>query len=125
MPYTASVESTLCVDDPTSQHYATIVDTTTTPLDWHSAEKMHRQDAAYTWVVDVAHNPARIPGGGSCIFLHVWKDASTPTVGCTAMPEPTLRHLIGELDPAQQPTYVLLPRDEYTALAVPWGLPPL
>jgi L,D-peptidoglycan transpeptidase YkuD (ErfK/YbiS/YcfS/YnhG family) len=125
MPYTPSDDTTLCVDDPASQHYASIVDTASTTLDWHSAEQMHRNDAAYTWVVDVAHNPGRVPGEGSCIFLHVWKDAASPTVGCTAMPEPTLRNLLAQLDPAQHPIYVLLPRDEYMALAAPWGLPPL
>ena len=51
---------------------------------------MRRDDALYTWVVEVRHNPAAIPGGGSCIFLHVWDGPADTTVGCTAMPEPTL-----------------------------------
>ncbi|HEY0255487.1 MAG TPA: hypothetical protein VGC41_28355 [Kofleriaceae bacterium] len=124
LPYTPSIETTKCVDDPASLHYASIVGEDT-PRDWHSAEDMHRKDAMYTWVVDVAHNPSRLPGDGSCIFLHVWKDDVTPTVGCTAMAEPQLRDLIGKLNPARKPLYVLLPREEYTALAPTWGLPPL
>ena len=71
---------------------------------------MRRKDALYTWVIDVAHNPSRVPGEGSCIFLHVWKDADSPTVGCTAMPEPAAPQACSpQLDPAQKPTFVLLP----------------
>ncbi|MFT3697152.1 MAG: hypothetical protein QM831_28680 [Kofleriaceae bacterium] len=124
LPYTPSIETTKCVDDPASQHYASIVGEDV-KKDWVSAEDMHRKDAMYTWVVDVAHNPKRVPGDGSCIFLHVWKDEATPTVGCTAMAEPQLHSVIEWLDPAKKPVYVLLPRDEYTALATAWGLPPI
>jgi L,D-peptidoglycan transpeptidase YkuD (ErfK/YbiS/YcfS/YnhG family) len=125
MPYTPSDDNTKCVDDPASLHYASIVSKASTQVDWHSAEDMRRKDAEYTWVIDIAHNPSRVPGEGSCIFLHVWKDADSPTVGCTAMPEPALRKLLAELDPSQKPTFVLLPRDEYTSLAAAWGLPAL
>jgi L,D-peptidoglycan transpeptidase YkuD (ErfK/YbiS/YcfS/YnhG family) len=125
LPYTPSDDTTKCVDDPASLHYATIVNQASVQVDWHSAEDMHRKDALYTWVIDVAHNPSRVPGEGSCIFLHVWKDPDSATVGCTAMPAATLEHLLAQLDPAAHPTYVLLPRAEYTSLAAAWGLPPL
>lgn len=124
LPYTPSIETTKCVDDPASLHYASIVGEDV-KKDWISAEDMHRKDALYTWVVDVAHNPKRVPGDGSCIFLHVWKDSATPTVGCTAMAEPQLRALVEQLDPAKKPAYVLLPREAYVALAPAWGLPPI
>ena len=42
-------------------------------------------------------------------------------MGCTAMAEPKLAQLIGELDP--RAVFVLLPRAEYDALAPRWGLP--
>ncbi|CAN5446221.1 L,D-transpeptidase family protein [soil metagenome] len=125
LPYTPTDDNTLCVDDPASLHYTTIVDRAMTEVDWHSAEQMHRKDALYTWVIDVAHNPSHKPGDGSCIFLHVWKDESTPTVGCTAMPAAQLTRLLAELDPAQHPVFVLLPQADYLALTAPWGLPPL
>jgi zinc D-Ala-D-Ala dipeptidase len=124
LPYTPSDETLKCVDDPASLHYASIVDADA-QRDWHSAEDMKRSDDAYTWVIDIAHNPKRVPGEGSCIFLHVWRGPDSSTVGCTAMPEPQLRDLLARLDPAQNPTYVLLPRDEYTSLAAAWGLPAL
>lgn len=123
--YTPSDDQIKCVDDPSSLHYASIVNQAGLQIDWHSAEDMRRRDALYTWVVDVAHNPSRVPGEGSCIFLHVWKDAQSPTVGCTAMPEPQLKALLVQLDPARHPAFVLLPRREYAALIAAWSLPPL
>jgi L,D-peptidoglycan transpeptidase YkuD (ErfK/YbiS/YcfS/YnhG family) len=122
LPYTQVDTPWECVDDPASPHYAQIVDREHVDADWRSSEMMRRADTLYTWVVDIAHNPARTPDAGSCIFLHVWHDADSPTVGCTAMAEPQLAHLLATLDPSA--TYVLLPRDEYRALAAPWGLPP-
>ena len=112
-----------CVDDPASDHYARIVDRKQVPADWQSHEEMLRNDTLYTWVVNVAHNPGHVPGKGSCIFLHVWGGKDSTTVGCTAMEEPRLAALIPQLDPADQPLYVLLPRAEYSALASIWGLP--
>src|SRR5262249_47021952 len=44
-------------------------------------------------------NAARARGAGSCIFLHVWRDAASPTVGCTAMAKPALAELLAWLDP--------------------------
>jgi hypothetical protein len=55
----------------------------------------------------------------------VWGGKDTTTVGCTAMEEPRLAALLAQLDPTDQPLFILLPRAEYTALAAAWGLPPL
>lgn len=114
-----------CVDDPASDHYAEIVDRKQVASDWQSHEEMLRPDALYTWVVDVAHNPGHVAGKGSCIFLHVWGGKDSTTVGCTAMEEPRLAALMAQLDPADNPLYVLLPRADYAALASSWGLPAL
>jgi D-alanyl-D-alanine dipeptidase len=122
LPYTALDDRWKCVDDPASKHYDLILDRTTVTADWKSAEEMRRSDELYAWVVDVAHNPARAPGAGSCIFLHVWRGESSVTVGCTAMSEAKLAHLIATLDPSA--VFVLLPRAEYAALAAAWALPP-
>jgi len=121
--YTPVVASWKCVDDPASSHYDRIVDSGATRVDWSSAEDMRRRDDLYTWVVDVAHNPERKAGDGSCIFLHVWSGEDSSTTGCTAMAEPALTRLVAALDPARAPVYVLLPRSEYDALAPAWDLP--
>jgi D-alanyl-D-alanine dipeptidase len=121
LPYTPVTASWQCVDDPASSHYATILDRASATVDWKSAEQMRRDDVLYTWVVDLAHNPARTPNDGSCIFLHVWSGPDSTTVGCTAMDEGRLRALIAELDP--HAVYVLLPAAAYDALAPAWHLP--
>ena len=121
LPYTPVDASWQCVDDPRSAHYAQVLDRRTVTPDWGSAEQMKRDDALYTWVIDTAYNHAQVAGAGSCIFLHVWQGPDSSTVGCTAMAEPDLEHLISVLEPGA--TYVLLPRAEYAALAAPWGLP--
>ncbi len=124
LPYTQTDASWKCVDDPRSQHYAQVLDSDTTTVDWASAEDMRRGDALYTWVVDTDYNASGTADAGSCIFLHVWAGPDSPTVGCTAMAEADLARLIAQLDPAAQPTFVLLTRDEYRRLSAPWGLPP-
>ena len=124
LPYVATDDQWQCVDDPASSHYAEILDRRRTQaIDWKSAEQMHRPDVLYTWVVDVAHNASRTAGEGSCIFLHVWSGPDSTTVGCTAMDEHKLAGVLSILDPQTAPLYVLLPRAEYRALEVPWGLP--
>ena len=85
---------------------------------------MKRKDALYTWVVDVGHKPARLPGEGSCIFLHVWRDARSGTVGCTAMARPDIEALLATLAPDKHPVLVQLPAAAYATFAEAWQLPP-
>ena len=121
--YTPVDRRWVCVDDSSSRAYGTIVETSAVEKDWTSSEAMARRDALYTWVVEVAHNPAHVAAGGSCIFLHVWRKADSPTVGCTAMERGKLEDVLAWLDPEAQPVFVLLPKASYAALAAPWGLP--
>jgi D-alanyl-D-alanine dipeptidase len=125
MPYTPTDPRWECVDDAASHEYTKIVRRDQVSVDWKSSEQMRRPDELYTWVVDVAHNADAHPGGGSCIFLHVWSGPDSSTSGCTAMPEPDLAKLVGVLDPAAHPVFVLLPRAEYARVATAWGLPAL
>jgi L,D-peptidoglycan transpeptidase YkuD (ErfK/YbiS/YcfS/YnhG family) len=121
LPFTTAGETTECVDDPQSHSYNQIVERTPA-ADWTSSEHMKRPDELYALGVFVAHNPQHVPGGGSCIFLHVWAGPDSTTVGCTAMPKDRLFHLMSALAPGA--VFVLLPRAEYSALRDQWGLPP-
>jgi L,D-peptidoglycan transpeptidase YkuD (ErfK/YbiS/YcfS/YnhG family) len=121
LPYTQVDAAWQCIDDPDSRHYARIFDRRGVATDWKTAEDMRRSDDLYTWVVDLAHNPDRTRGAGSCIFLHVWGGTDSATIGCTAMAEARLAELIATLDPSA--VFVLLPRSEYAALAPVWALP--
>jgi L,D-peptidoglycan transpeptidase YkuD (ErfK/YbiS/YcfS/YnhG family) len=62
-------------------------------------------------------------GRGSCIFLHIWRAAGSPTSGCTAMPAGDLETVVRWLDPARHPVVVQLPAAEYARLRGAWGLP--
>jgi D-alanyl-D-alanine dipeptidase len=125
LPYLALSRQIEGIDDPNSRHYNKLVDrAAVAKIDWRSSEQMRRDDVRYKWGVVVEHNPEKIPGAGSCIFLHVWINSSTLTTGCTAMPESDLVHLLRWLDPARDPILVQMPRANYRAIRARYGLPP-
>ena len=112
--YRVATPELRCVDDPKSPAYnrVTVAD---------AGEKMRRDDELYRYTIFVRHNDERVPGMGSCIFVHVWRDASSPTVGCTAMALDDLRTLLGWVD--RDTSLVQLPRAEYEARQRDWDLP--
>lgn len=124
-PYTKIEQFTECVDDPKSTHYNKIVDRMKVGIfDWKSSEKMLEVGEEYGLGVFVAYNsfPVRSENG-SCIFLHVWKDASTPTAGCTAMERLDLERLITWLDASKTPYLVQMPDGELKKFRNKWKLP--
>jgi L,D-peptidoglycan transpeptidase YkuD (ErfK/YbiS/YcfS/YnhG family) len=133
MPYLNLTPSIECVDDIGSKYYNRVVDRSAVVPDWNSSEQMRSAGEAYRWGVVVDHNgivtegnpnpPA--PGGGSCIFLHIWRDSGHGTGGCTAMPQIELETLLTWLDPTRKPLLVQLPAPEYGRLINRWKLPVL
>nr|MBA2379198.1 L,D-transpeptidase family protein [Blastocatellia bacterium] len=124
-PYTKLEANTECVDDAASGHYNKIVDRMKVgSVNWKSSEKMLAVGEEYSLGVFVAYNtyPVR-RGDGSCIFLHVWKDAATPTSGCTAMERRDIERVVTWLDSARNPYLVQLPKDEYKRYRKAWNLP--
>jgi zinc D-Ala-D-Ala dipeptidase len=75
--------------------------------DWDSAEVMRREDGVYDAGVMIGHNAAQMPGGGSCIFLHIWKGPGQGTAGCTALAAEDVRKILAWLDPGMEPRLVL------------------
>jgi len=73
----------------------------------------------------IAHNPANIPGHGSCIFAHLWQYSGQNTAGCTAMSDQHMRELLAWFEPKAHPCFVLLPHTHYQRLYADWLLPPL
>jgi D-alanyl-D-alanine dipeptidase len=126
-PYTRLSQYTECVDDVNSHHYNKVVGRDQVGIfDWKSSEKMLEIGPAYELGVFVAYNSYPVVrGNGSCIFLHVWKDATTPTVGCTAMGRIDLERLVSWLEPGHNPYLVQLPEAEYNSLKKSWNLPDL
>lgn len=124
LPYHPARPGLKCVDDPKSGHYNCIVDAAGVPSDWASCEDMLRDDRRYELGAVVAHNTQRrLPGAGSCIFLHVWETPETPTSGCTAMALDHMEEIARWLDAARAPVLVQLPEAEYARHQQAWGLP--
>jgi L,D-peptidoglycan transpeptidase YkuD (ErfK/YbiS/YcfS/YnhG family) len=138
LPYVAT-PGLHCVDDRASASY-NLVRNVPPDRDWESHETMRRRNGLYRIGAVVAHNgpgvdaallpegarlgdAAPVPGGGSCIFLHVWRGPGTSTAGCTAMPDAQLAEVLAWLDAEADPVLVQLPEAEAAALRGPWGLP--
>lgn len=118
-----------CVDAPDSPHYGRIVDDRDVGADAvRGTEPMRRDlhldgDRCYMLGFVIRHNPAGVAGLGSCIFAHPWKDAATPTAGCTAMAEADLRAILAWLHADAAPRFALLPADEHRRRWQAWDLP--
>lgn len=133
MPYLNLTPSIECVDDAGSNYYNRIVDRSVVAPDWNSSEHMRTVGESYRWGIVVDHNEivtdanANLPqpGGGSCVFLHIWHSQDQGTVGCTAMSQTDLETLLTWLDPARQPLLVQLPEPTYERLVNNWMLPEL
>jgi len=125
LPYRPLSPDVIGVDDPRSRYYnQLVVKSQIAKPDWQTSEQMYRGDVRYKWGVVVAHNMPAARGAGSCIFLHIWKDAGYPTVGCTAMSEDNIVKILQWLDPALHPLFVQMPRKKYSRFQPRWNFPP-
>lgn len=111
-PFRVMTSASFCVDDPESVHYNQIVEFDARPTPWTTAERMNRDDNLYQLGLVVHQNCACLPGDGSCMFVHCWRNASSPTDGCIALDEERLRTFIGQLDIAKQPMIVIGAKSE-------------
>jgi len=123
-PFILSTQSLVCVDDPKSKHYNQILDESVTTKDWDSAERMKRTDVLYRYGLVVNYNTSpAVAGKGSCIFVHIWRNSSTGTAGCTAMTEKNLTALLAWINPSKKPQLVQYPQAEYDRLKSSGKLP--
>lgn len=124
IPYRQATDGLRCVDDPASRAYNRWVVEGDVDKDWASAEEMRRKDDLYRWTVWVGHNDdPPVPGGGSCIFLHLRASASSTTSGCTAFEAEALERILTWLDADARPVLVQLPESVLRQVAKSWGLP--
>ena len=90
-------------DDPASANYNLWIDDRAQAAG-ANPEPMDRVPVyAYGAVID--YNPARTPGLGSAIFMHVSSGGST--AGCVSLPVGELLSVLRWLDPAQAPRIVM------------------
>jgi L,D-peptidoglycan transpeptidase YkuD (ErfK/YbiS/YcfS/YnhG family) len=117
----------LWIEDPASPSYNRHVVLDHEPATaWEKKQQMKQSDPAHALKLFIAHNapPKPVPGAGSSIFFHIWRDGGgRVTAGCTSMDEARLKNLIAWLDPDRKPVYVLLPKTEYDLFRGPWKLP--
>jgi L,D-peptidoglycan transpeptidase YkuD (ErfK/YbiS/YcfS/YnhG family) len=125
LPFTQLIESTECVDDSKSGKYNTIVDKFQVGnYDWDSSEKMLAVGAQYDLGVFVGHNSYPVKKeNGSCIFLHIWKDANTGTAGCTAMTRENIENVLRWISADKNPMLIQLTLADYKTYQKSWKLP--
>lgn len=108
MPYRQALPEDLWVDDPNAPDYNRWVKQGETSAT--SYEKMRRDDNQYKYGLVIEYNTQPvIPGRGSAIFLHVWKEPKTPTAGCVAVSEEDILKILDWLNPAASPVIVINP----------------
>lgn len=108
MPWQECTPTLRGVDDVKSRYYNQVVDEAAIPdKDWDSAEIMRREDGAYDTGLVIGHNAGRVPGGGSCIFLHRWKGPGEGTAGCTALAAENVTIILEWLNPVLGPRLVM------------------
>ncbi len=123
-PYREVTPSTQAVEDGQSKYYNRLVDAARVgDRDWRGSEIMLRPDNIYRWGVVVEHNWKAFPGGGSCIFMHIWRGPQHGTAGCTAMPPEDMEDIVRWLDWQKHPLLVQLPAETYDTVKDQWGLP--
>lgn len=104
--------NTFWVDDSKSALYNTFQ---YGPADgrWSSAENLYKMGGVYKYFAVIEYNTYKpVPGKGSAIFLHVWKDGDTGTSGCTAVSESNLLKLLKWLEPDKKPLLIQGPESE-------------
>lgn len=130
LPYRQITERDLWIEDQKSPYYNQHLVLNASPITtWQQQAQMRQNDHAHSLKLYIAHNDSilggkPIPGRGSAIFFHIWRDSGArATAGCTTMAERALTRLIARIDPDKQPVYVILPQQEYQRLKKSWRLP--
>lgn len=117
--------TSICVDDKTSKYYNQLIDSVAV-TDWKSGtsgERMLEIVPQYTWGSVISYNKSNMVGDGSCIFMHVWRNAMAGTAGCVAMEQNEIIKVLSWLDPAKKPVIAVFPLDAYRDIQSKWGLP--
>ena len=115
--------NTQCIEDAKSKHYNRIIDNEVVSSDWNSTDLMLRKDDLFKYGFFVKHNIQQIPGKGSCIFFHLWKNEESPTAGCTALSEKNMYTILNWIDFWRKPLLVQMPRKNYSELGKKYDLP--
>lgn len=125
LPYISITEQDICIEDMQSPYYNQLVNITAAQDASGTQEPMLRQDDRYKWGIVVKQNTPATPGGGSCIFFHLWRARGSGTLGCTAMAEENLLQLMRWLDPDKKPLLLQMTAASYRDYQRHFALPNL
>ncbi len=101
LPYQQVTEKDKWIDDIASSQYNQWVKGETSAK---SFENLRRTDDLYKYALVIGYNRKPIvPGAGSAIFAHVWRDANSGTAGCVAISESDMKKLFSLLDKKLDP----------------------
>ncbi|WP_142385622.1 L,D-transpeptidase family protein [Metabacillus schmidteae] len=107
VPFKVTSNQDYWIDDTTSSDYNKWVKYSGDPNEkWNSFERMTNSLYKYGLVVEYNMNPI-VKGKGSAIFIHVWRNQDSPTLGCIALPESNVLTLLKEIDPKRNPAVII------------------
>ncbi len=99
MEYTKVNENHYWDEDSNSDRYNTLVNTDDyTAFDPEQSERIMDYPDAYQYVLNVSYNEERIPGKGSAIFLHCYRNQRTYTGGCISIPIEAMEYVMQHVD---------------------------
>jgi L,D-peptidoglycan transpeptidase YkuD (ErfK/YbiS/YcfS/YnhG family) len=106
IPYRQATADDVWVDDVKSTQYNQWVHGAPQAT---SFETMLRPDGLYDLGVVIGYNTRPVvPGQGSAIFIHIWRDeGKKPTAGCVALSRARVSKLLVWLDASKAPVVVL------------------
>ncbi len=110
MPYRQATSKSYWIDDPTSKNYNQWVNGNAKAK---SYEFLKRNDGLYEYSIVIGYNMNPIvPDKGSAIFMHVWKDENSSTLGCVSLSRTNIMQVIKWLDIQNNP-YILMGNQKY------------
>jgi L,D-peptidoglycan transpeptidase YkuD (ErfK/YbiS/YcfS/YnhG family) len=106
LPYRQTMDDDIWVDDSASSQYNQWVKL---PHEAASYEVMRRSDGLYDLGAVIEYNTDPVvPGHGSAIFLHIWRDnGHKPTAGCIALDRKHIQYLLEWLHIKMNPEVLL------------------
>jgi L,D-peptidoglycan transpeptidase YkuD (ErfK/YbiS/YcfS/YnhG family) len=106
-PFKKTTINDYWVDDPKSPSYNKWVTVkSNTKKTWRSSEKLLQPLYKYASVIRYNDDPI-IRGKGSAIFLHVWKNENSPTLGCVAVSETNMVKLFKWMNSSKRPIIII------------------
>ncbi|MGA4718504.1 L,D-transpeptidase family protein [Fictibacillus nanhaiensis] len=106
-PFKKTTINDYWVDDSNSSLYNRWVTVNpTTKKTWRSAEKLLHPLYKYATVIRYNDDPI-VKGKGSAIFLHIWKNENSPTLGCVAISETNIVKVLRWINSSKRPIIII------------------